>query len=261
MIKKIIENIYSKHPLIHNITNYVTATDCANITLTIGASPIMADEPSEVSEVTQISDGLVLNCGTISESRLNAMLISGKTAKEKGIPIVLDPVGVGISDFRTNAVHKIITDVKPDIIRLNASELKSIYLNIKNISGVDAVNIDSFDDISELAKNLSTKTNAIIGVSGIFDIITNGENTAIISGGHEMMRKITGSGCMLSSVVGAFAAANSYNLFNAVSVAFGLYANCGKRAYKENIGIATYKNNFFDEMTKPNWEGIEIEYR
>ena len=189
------------------------------------------------------------------------MLISGKTAKSREIPIVLDPVGVGISKFRTSAVHKIITEVKPDIVRLNASELKSICLNIKNMSGVDAVNIDSFDDTVELAKKLSLKTNAIIGVSGISDIVTDGKNTAVISGGHAMMKKITGSGCMLSSVIGAFAAANPNNLFYAVSVAFGLYASCGRNAYKENIGIATYKNNFFDEMTNPDLEGIEIEYR
>ena len=253
MIKDIIQNVYSKRPLVHNITNYVAATDCANITLTIGASPIMADEPKEVGEVTQITDGLVLNCGTISESRLNAMLISGKTAKSREIPIVLDPVGVGISKFRTSAVHKIITEVKPDIIRLNASELK-------NMSGVDAVNIDSLDDTVELAKKLSLKTNAIIGVSGISDIVTDGKNTAVISGGHAMMKKITGSGCMLSSVIGAFAAANPNNLFYAVSVAFGLYASCGRNAYKENIGIATYKNNFFDEMPNPALAGTLNEY-
>ncbi len=129
------------------------------------------------------------------------------------------------------------------------------------MSGVDAVNIDSLDDTVELAKKLSLKTNAIIGVSGISDIVTDGKNTAVISGGHAMMKKITGSGCMLSSVIGAFAAANPNNLFYAVSVAFGLYASCGKKAYKENIGIATYKNNFFDEMTNPDLEGIEIEYR
>ena len=168
MIKDIIQNVYSKHPLVHNITNYVAATDCANITLTIGASPIMADEPKEVGEVTQISDGLVLNCGTISESRLNSMLISGKTAKSREIPIVLDPVGVGISKFRTSAVHKIITEVKPDIIRLNASELKSICLNIKNMSGV------------EIAKKLSIST-AILkerspscGVNFVYDGSFNG---------------------------------------------------------------------------------------
>ena len=92
---------------------------------------------------------------------------------------------------------------------------------------------------------LSLKTNAIIGVSGISDIVTDGKNTAVISGGHAMMKKITGSGCMLSSVIGAFAAANPNNLFYAVSVAFGLYASCGRNAYKENIGIATYKNQLF----------------
>ena len=153
MIKDIIQNVYSKRPLVHNITNYVAATDCANITLTIGASPIMADEPKEVGEVTQIADGLVLNCGTISESRLSAMLISGKTAKSREIPIVLDPVGVGISKFRTSAVHKIITEVKPGIIRLNASELKSICLNIKNMSGVDAVILTVWTILLSLQKS------------------------------------------------------------------------------------------------------------
>ena len=112
-----------------------------------------ADEPKEVGEVTQISDGLVLNCGTISESRLNSMLISGKTAKSREIPIVLDPVGVGISKFRTSAVHKIITEVKPDIIRLNASELKSICLNIKNMSGVDALISTVWTILLSLQKN------------------------------------------------------------------------------------------------------------
>ena len=103
------------------------------------------------------------------------------------------------------------------------------------MSGVDAVNIDSLDDTVELAKKLSLKTNAIIGVSGISDIVTDGKNTAVISGGHAMMKKITGSGCMLSSVIGAFAAANPNNLFYAVSVAFGLYASCGRNAYKETV--------------------------
>lgn len=111
MFEEIINNIQIKRPLVHNITNYVAATDCANITLAVGASPVMADEPMEVSEVTSIADGLVLNTGTISERRFQAMLASGKAANKKGIPIVLDPVGAGISKFRTKSVTEIIAQI------------------------------------------------------------------------------------------------------------------------------------------------------
>lgn len=261
MFCKIIKNVTDKHPLVHNITNYVTATDCANITLTIGASPIMADEPLETYEVSSIADGLVLNTGTISENRIQAMLNAGKAANERNIPIVLDPVGVGVSAFRTDAINKILTQVKPNIIRLNSTELKSLCLKIKNISGVDAVSTDDIESIITLAKQLSKETTAVIGVSGVFDVITNGTQTAIIKSGHKLMRKITGSGCMLSSVVGAFAAANTDNLTDAITAAFAMYGICGKRAYQDGIGIASYKNNFFDELSNPHMEGIKIEYK
>lgn len=261
IIEKFLQNVRDKQPLVHNITNYVTAADCANMTLTIGASPIMADDPSEASQVTEIADGLVINTGTISEKRLESMLISGKTAKEKNIPIILDPVGAGVSLMRTNAVNDVITQIKPDIIRLNISELKSISLKIKNLSGVDSVCGESNDRVIALAKKFSALSGAVIGVSGAEDIITNGKKTAVIKSGHKMMRKITGAGCMLSSVVGAFAAANSDKLFEAVISAFAIYGNCGRKAYTDGIGTASYKLNFFDQMTNPDTEGIEIEYR
>lgn len=261
MIYKALKNVREKRPLIHNITNYVTAADCANITLAVGASPIMADAPMEVGEVTAIANGLVINTGTISEKRLEAMLLSGKTAKNKGIPIVLDPVGAGVSRFRTKAVKSVIEQVKPDVIRLNASELKSLCLDVKNTSGVDNIDVEDTESIIAHAKRLSYKTSAVIAVSGQTDVITDGIKTSIVRGGHEMMRLITGSGCMLSSVTGAFAAANTESIYEAVIAAFAVYGRCGKRAYRDGIGAASYKNNFFDEMTNPVLEGIEIEYR
>lgn len=261
MFNEIIQNVRLKRPLVHNITNYVTASDCANITLTVGASPIMASEPLEVYEVTSMADGLVLNTGTISEKRFEAMLIAGNAANKKGIPIILDPVGTGISKFRSNAVNAIITQIKPQIIRLNSAELKSVCLKVKNISGIDAISNEDTESITELAKRLSSETSAVIGVSGACDVITDGKRTALIKSGHEMMRKITGAGCMLSSVTGAFSAANSDNLFDAVTAAFAVYGNCGKQAYRDGIGIASYKNNFFDKITNPDTEGIKVEYR
>ncbi len=261
MIEKFLQNVKNKRPLVHNITNYVAAANCADITLTIGASPIMADDPLEASQVTEIADGLVINTGTISERRLEAILVSGKTAKKKSIPVVLDPVGAGVSVMRTNAVNAVTEQIKPDIIRLNISELKSICLNSKNIFGVDSACGENAEGVIILAKRLAGISGAVVGVSGAEDVVTDGEKTAVIKGGHEMMRKITGAGCMLSSVVGAFAAANSAELFEAVISAFAIYGSCGEKAYRDGIGTASYKLNFFDEMTNPDTEGIEIEYR
>ncbi len=261
MIPKIINNVKTMRPLVHNITNYVSATDCANITLAIGASPIMADNPIEAYEVASIADALVINTGTISQQRLEAMLAAGSAANKKGIPIILDPVGAGISKFRTNAVNAVISQVKPNVIRLNASELKSICLNNKNISGVDSDGISDIQSITFSAKQLAKKTCTVVGVSGETDIITDGSRVAIIRSGHEMMRKITGMGCMLSSVIGAFTAANSDNMLNAVSAAFAVYGHCGKKAYVRGIGAASYKNNFFDEITNPDTEVFKIEYK
>ncbi len=256
MVDDILCNLIKKRPLVHNITNYVTATDCANITLAVGASPIMADEPLEVCEVTQIADGLVINTGTISENRAKAILLSAKTAKEKGIPVVLDPVGAGVSKYRSDVIRKIITEATPDIIRLNVSELKSICLDIKNISGVDGAAVSDMDSIISLAKQLALKIGAIIGVSGVSDIVTDGERVTILETGHKMMRKITGAGCMLSSVVGAYAVANTNDLYGAVVSAFDIFGKCGETAFTDGIGIGTYKTNFFDEISKAHMEEL-----
>ncbi|MBQ8300527.1 MAG: hydroxyethylthiazole kinase, partial [Clostridia bacterium] len=204
---------------------------------------------------------LVINTGTISEKRAEAMLLSGKTAKEKGIPVILDPVGAGVSKFRTGMINKIISEIKPDIIRMNVSELKSICLDMKNISGVDAVDNDDIESVISLATQSANETNAVIGISGVCDIITDGSRVALSKGGHEMMRKITGMGCMLSSVIGAYAGANTDDLFTATVCAFGIFGKCGRDAYNDGIGIGTYKVNFFDEISIANAEGIEIEYR
>lgn len=261
MTADILKNVREKRPIVHCITNYVTAADCANILLTAGASPIMADDPEEAAEVTSIADSLMLNTGTLSKERLRAMLLSGSCARERNIPILLDPVGAGVSAFRTGAVNSIISQVKPDVIRLNLSELCSISLSTKNYSGIDSHCEEDIEETIDLAGEYALKTGAVIGVSGEIDVVTDGTRTALIKGGHEMQRKITGSGCMLSCTASAFCAANTEDLFNAAVSAFGLFSACGKAAYTDGIGTASYKNNFFDAMTNPCLEMIEIEYR
>lgn len=261
MISEMMNNVKSMRPLIHNITNYVAATDCANITLAIGASPIMADEPNEAYEVASLADALVLNTGTISQSRLYAMLSAGKAANEKGIPIILDPVGAGISTYRTNVVNSVISQLKPCVIRMNASELTSICLSKKNLSGVDSGNISDTKSIASMASQLAKKTSAVICVSGETDVVSDGCRIAVIKSGHEMMRKITGTGCMLSSVIGALAAANKNDIFSSAVSALAIYGHCAKKAYRNGIGIASYKNNFFDEIYNLNTEVFKIEYR
>ena len=105
MFQSILDNVVRIHPLVHSITNYVTANDCANILLACGASPIMADDPLEAAEITSACDGLCLNLGTLHSRTIESMILSGKTANQKGIPVVFDPVGVGASHFRTQTVY------------------------------------------------------------------------------------------------------------------------------------------------------------
>lgn len=154
-INKLIEDVRKRNPLIHHITNQVTMNDCANITLALGASPIMAMEVKEVQEVTSLSQALVLNMGMLSENTVEAMIISGKVANELNIPIVLDPVGVGVSKFRIHAVERLLENVKVSIIKGNQSEIKTLIGISTSFNGVDSSDDDSIENIADITIKLS----------------------------------------------------------------------------------------------------------
>lgn len=213
-IDETIKNIKKKNALTHCITNSVTINDCANAVLAIGGSPFMAEDAEELEEVVTIADVLVINIGKLSKEQINSMNVSAEVANKTNTPIVLDPVGVGVTDLRNKTTLNLIENYKITAIRGNISEIKAIAKLVGVIDenntakGVD-VNIDdiiteeNLNANGELIKELAKKLDTTILASGPIDILSDGETTIAIDNGDDMMPLITGSGCMLSSIVGS----------------------------------------------------------
>ncbi|MBF8982772.1 hydroxyethylthiazole kinase [Lutibacter sp. B2] len=214
-ISNSLKSVKEHCPLVHHITNYVTTNICADVTLAIGASPVMASAPIEVADMLKLSSALVLNIGTCTPESIKAMLIAGKTANENNIPIVLDPVGVGATPFRYESVMKLLDQLKITVIKGNLSEIKCIAgLNTKS-RGVDSVDLD--DHSPGIATKLATQLDCIIAITGKEDIISDGDHTYILDNGHILLTKITGTGCMTSSLIGSFLGANKNTLISAIA--------------------------------------------
>ncbi|MEG1000482.1 MAG: hydroxyethylthiazole kinase [Cellulosilyticaceae bacterium] len=233
MFAKILENTASCHPLVHCITNYISANDCANILLACGASPIMADALQEVEEITSHSNALVLNMGTLNEDKLRSMLCAGQQANRLGIPIILDPVGVGASTFRRNAAKQLLETLHLTVIRGNASEIETLTTYQSVSQGID-VNTTSLESTSLLfAQELSKKIGAIVVISGATDLITYKRTTYQVFNGHPILTRITGTGCMLTSLIGAYCGANPSSLLEATVAAVGTMGLCAELAYDQ----------------------------
>lgn len=248
-----LSSLREKKPLVHHITNYVTVNDCANITLAIGASPVMADSVDEVCDMVSISSSLVLNIGTINDTKLKAMILAAKKANELNIPIVLDPVGVGATPFRKKAVDDILNAAKISVIRGNLSEIKNIYGMEFKGKGVDAEeNMGSIEEAKAVAKNLSKNLNTTIAITGATDIISDGKDIYSLSNGKSLMAKVTGTGCMCTSLIGCFLGATNAPLVSAVS-AIAAMDIAGEIAY-ENLnkaieGTSSYKMKIIDAIS------------
>lgn len=254
MFGSILETLRAQRPLVHNITNYVTANDCANIVLACGASPIMADDPQEAAQITAGCRGLNLNLGTLSQPRLTAMLRSGQQANAQGIPIVLDPVGVGASDFRMEAAQALLRQVRFTAIRGNLSEIKALYLGCGSGGGVDtadAIQEDALEDSIALAKAMSQQTGAVTALTGVIDIVTDGCRTYCIRNGHPMMSTVTGAGCQLTALMAAFLAAAPDKPLDAAAdavCAMGLAGELAARRLTPLDGNASYRNYLIDAV-------------
>lgn len=237
--------IREKSPLIHNITNYVVMNNTANALLAIGASPVMAHSTDEVAEMTDIASALVINIGTLDAQWVDAMLIAGRKALTKQIPIVFDPVGAGATTYRTMVSRKIIEECKPSIIRGNASEIIALYNAGVQTKGVDTT--ESSESALNPAKILARQTNAIVVVSGETDYITNGEDVKTVENGSLLMARVTGMGCTATAVVAAFAAVND-NMMDAATHAMATMGIAGEIATSRSHGNGSLQVNFLDEL-------------
>lgn len=261
-IQELLIKVKKEKPLVHHITNYVTVNDCANIVLALGGSPVMADDIREVEEMTSLSKALVLNIGTLNQRTIESMLASGKKANELGIPVVLDPVGAGATTFRTNTAQKIIKEVQISIIRGNMSEIKTIAGRDAKTKGVDSQDLLDGGDI--LALNLAKRLDCVIAITGEKDIISDGQRLCIIENGHKMLSNVTGTGCMCTSLIGAYAGSSKDYYLSAIAgvLTMGL---AGEKSFEGLCflqGIGTFRTRLFDYVSnlssKDIMEGAKV---
>lgn len=231
-------------PLTHCMTNLVVNNFTANVLLAIGASPAMILANSEVADFVNISSSLLLNVGTITEVGADAYIKAAKTANEANTPWVLDPVAAGVLNYRTNLVKELIK-YKPSIIRGNASEILALVGSESNGKGVDST--DSSKDAIELAKNYAKEIGTVIAISGEIDYITDGNEILRVPGGHEIMTKITGTGCSLGATMAAFLSV-SKNPLMAAYVASTIFAKAGEQAAKDSKGPGSFQVEFIDNL-------------
>lgn len=267
MFKEVFKKVRESSPLVHNITNYVTVNDCANILLACGASPIMADDTEDATEITQICGGLNINIGTLNKNTIPAMFSAGKKSNELSHPVLLDPVGVGASSLRTNTANQLLEEVKFNVIRGNISEIKTLALGSGTTKGVDAdmddvATKENLPKVVAFGKKLAEATGAVIVITGAIDIIADKNRAMAIYNGNPMMSRITGAGCMLSALTTAFITANPGNIFEASATAVICMGIAGEKAFKrmtELDGNSTYRNYLIDAIYNLKAEDIEKE--
>lgn len=265
MFQNMFANVREKCPLIHNITNYVTVNDCANVLLACGGSPIMSDDKDEVAEITTICGGLNINIGTLNQRTIESMLIAGKKANELNHPVVLDPVGAGASKLRTETAMQLLEEVKFAVIRGNISEIKTLALGSGTTKGVDAdvadrVTEENLDDVVAFAKAFAEKTGAVIAITGAIDIVADDKKAYCIRNGHSMMSAVTGTGCQLSAMTAAFVTANPEHPLEAAAAAVAAMGYAGEMAHSrlnEMDGNSTYRNYIIDAIYNMTPEILE----
>lgn len=265
MLKEKLENVRNKIPLIHNITNYVTVNDCANILLACGGSPVMSDDIDDVIDIVSICGGLNINIGTLNKNTIPSMFAAGKKANERSLPVILDPVGVGASVLRTETANRLLKEIRFSVIKGNISEIKTLAFGSGMTKGVDAdvtdtVTTENLSGIVSLAKKFAKETGAVIVITGATDIIANSEKAIVVRNGHPMMSKITGTGCMLSALIAAFVAANRDSIYEATVTAVCAMGLCGEKAFarmKKEDGNSSFRNYLIDSVY--NLDGVSLE--
>jgi hydroxyethylthiazole kinase len=267
MLGNCIENVRKNVPLVHNITNYVTVNDVANVLLACGGSPIMSDEPEDVVDITSICGGLNINIGTLNQRSIEGMLLAGKKANELGHKVLLDPVGAGASALRTNTAMKIMNEIRLDVIRGNISEIKTLALGSGTTKGVDAdaadaVTEDNLDQMTAFAKSFAKESGSIVAITGAIDLVADADTCYVIRNGRPEMGKITGTGCQLSGMMTAFLVANPDHMLEAAAAAVCTMGAAGEIAWKrmaEGDGNSTYRNRIIDAIYHMDGETLDRE--
>ena len=281
MLKKLFQNLKESKPLIYSVTNNVTINDCANALFALGASAIMSSEILEVKDLVNSSKAVNINIGTINKKSFKLMKLAGKVGNKYKKPVVLDVVGVGASDYRKDAVKKLMKNIDFSVIKGNITEIKSLAkikenVFLKNSSGVDAIPEDEIKNSEDLVdsntkdfllevKNASKKLNTVIVVTGPIDLIISKKNIVIVENGSPLMGKVCGTGCILSAIIAAFLGSihegklEREEIESACIAALCTYGVCGELAsnsIKKTDGVILFKNKLIDYLSTIKAEDI-----
>lgn len=251
----ILETVRRRKPIVHHLTNWVTIYDCAQIVKTLGASPVMAHAPEEVEDLTQIAGALVLNIGTLTVELIEAMKIAAESANRRVIPVILDVCGAGATRLRDQKSRELLESVRIDIIKGNVSEIARLAGETVLTKGVDAGQVKG--DITALARELASRQHAVVVVTGEVDTATDGRQIWQVKNGHSLMTQVVGTGCMASSVIGAFAAVEP-DLAYAAASGLACYEIAAELAAEQSAGPGSFKAHLFDclyALDRPATEG------
>ncbi len=242
---EILDRIRKSKPVVHSITNYVVMNSTANVLLAMGAAPIMAHAPEEMEDLSLISSSLVINIGTLSKPWIESMHLAARLAARMNKPFLLDPVGSGASKLRTETAKSLIASSLPTVIRGNASEILSLSPQGGTTRGVDSIH--SMEDAIEAAGTIARSLGTVIAVTGERDLVTDGERSLIISGGHPLLGYVTGTGCAASVIIGAFLAQEK-DPVRATASALAFFGLAGERAAAREQAPGSFWIRVLDEL-------------
>ena len=235
--------IRQRHPLIHHMTNWVVMNDTANLTLALGALPVMSHAKEEVEEMVGAAGALVLNPGTLYPDLVEAMLIAGKRANQRGVPIVYDPVGVGATQYRNATAERFLAELRLDVIRGNSGEVGALAGAGGLVRGVESV--QGVSDPVAVARELARRRSTVVAITGKRDIVSDGKRVLGVDNGHEMLTTITGTGCMATTAIAVFCAVEEDRLL-ATAAALAAYGLAAEKAARGVAGPGSFRSALID---------------
>ncbi|MGB8215211.1 MAG: hydroxyethylthiazole kinase [Anaerolineales bacterium] len=251
---ELLARIHDRHPLVHHITNYVVMNDTANLTLALGALPVMAHAKEEVAEMVAAAGALVLNPGTLSPEWVEAMLIAARRANELGLPVIYDPVGVGATSLRNQTGELFLSTLRLAVVRGNSGEVGALAGAGGQVKGVES--IQDVNNPTQVARDLAYKYSTVVAITGQRDILSDGRRTLGVDNGDIMLKTITGSGCMATSAVAAFCAVESDALI-ASAAALACYGLAAQAATKRAKGPGSFRAELLDSVYQLSPEQVE----
>ena len=250
---ELMKKVREKKPLVHHITNYVTVNDCANVTICAGGSPVMTDESEDVIDISAISSAVVINMGTLNKRTVKSMIVAGKIANDHNVPVIFDPVGVGASAYRNSIADLILSKVKVAVIKGNSGEIGVLSGIGGEVRGVDSV---SSTDEKKAVITLAKKFDCVVAMTGKTDYVSDGKKTVVLNNGDEYLGLVSGTGCMVSSVVGCYVGANGVSV-DSVAAAISVFSIAGEIARKDSNGPGTFKPRLLDALYNLSKEDID----